>query len=155
GRMSDEADWDVVSQILRQWKQTGRPDALAAFAEHPELAEHPSALVDLAYEEFRRRYAAGEDLDADAFAARFPPRAAEVIRGLIGTQVTLEKFAAAPQERSPFSGYEVLRRLGRGSFAEVFLARQADVGNRLVVLKVSGQGAREGRTLGRLSHPNI
>jgi serine/threonine protein kinase/Flp pilus assembly protein TadD len=155
GRTSEEGDWGVVSQILKRWEQTGRPDALAAFAEHPELAGHPSVLVDLAHEEFSRRYAAGEDLDADAFAARFPPGAAELIRGLIATQVTFETFAAMPREGSPFSGCELLRRLGRGSFADVFLARQADVGNRLVVLKVSGRGACEGATLGRLSHPNI
>jgi serine/threonine protein kinase/Flp pilus assembly protein TadD len=154
GKTSNEADWELVAQILKRWEQGGRPDALAALAEHPGLAEHPSAVVDLAYEEFCRRRAAGERLDPDAFAARFPV-CGQTVRGLIATHAVAERHAAWPRPGENFRGYEVLRPLGSGAFAQVFLARQPDVGNRLVVLKVSWSGDGEARTLGRLHHPNI
>jgi serine/threonine protein kinase len=155
GQPGTEADCAVVSQIVGRWRQTGRPDTLAVLAEYPELAERPSVVMDLAQEEFFQRVAAGEDLDPAAFAARFPAVSATV-HGLIGAHLFYAQLSAWPRPGAVFSGgYAVLRHLGRGSFAEVFLARQHDVGDRLVVLKVSKRGAREARTLGRLSHPNI
>jgi len=49
----------------------------------------------------------------------------------------------------------VLRELGRGSFARVFLATEATTGDRLVVVKFAVQGDAEARTMGRLSHSHI
>src|SRR5207248_2131228 len=62
--------------------------------------------------------------------------------------------------RWPEAGEEVgdltlLRELGRGAFARVFLAREASAGGRLVAVKFSPEGAAEGRVLGPLEHPNI
>jgi serine/threonine protein kinase len=50
--------------------------------------------------------------------------------------------------------YELLRELGCGGFARVFLARQVSL-NRLVVLKVSADVGHEARTLARLEHEHI
>jgi serine/threonine protein kinase len=54
-----------------------------------------------------------------------------------------------------FVGFELLRELGRGGFARVYLAREAALGDRTVVVKVSPSGTTEALTLGRLAHPNI
>jgi serine/threonine protein kinase len=70
-----------------------------------------------------------------------------------------------PGVRSAVGGYELLRELGRGGMATVYLARQIDL-DRLVALKeldalrMSDPGfakrfLREARLAGSLSHPNI
>src|SRR5262245_23453240 len=60
--------------------------------------------------------------------------------------------AAEPLSRLP--GFEVIRLLGRGSFASVYLARQLDL-DRLVALKVAAAGGGEARTMASLEHPHI
>ena len=52
-------------------------------------------------------------------------------------------------------GFQLLRELGRGAFARVYLARQPALGNRVVVVKVAQYGSGEAETLGRLAHRNI
>src|SRR5437660_10768226 len=47
------------------------------------------------------------------------------------------------------------RELGRGAFARVFLAEQADLANRRVVLKCSSIEGAEPQTLAQLQHTNI
>jgi len=50
--------------------------------------------------------------------------------------------------------FRIIRCLGRGAFAQVYLARQESM-QRLVALKVSTQGSEEPQTLSQLDHPNI
>ena len=50
--------------------------------------------------------------------------------------------------------YEILRLLGAGGFARVYLARQVSL-NRHVALKVSANQGSEARTLARLEHQHI
>src|SRR5262249_26750197 len=52
-------------------------------------------------------------------------------------------------------GFRLIGELGRGAFARVFLAQQVDLGDRLVVLKVSAEGAGESQLLAQLQHTNI
>src|SRR5436305_1173846 len=60
----------------------------------------------------------------------------------------------------PTAGDEVFqfrlgRELGRGAFARVFVAEQADLASRYVVLKCSTIEGREPQTLAQLQHTNI
>ena len=59
-----------------------------------------------------------------------------------------------PSAGESLHGFELLRELGRGSFACVFLARQTAL-DRLVALKVSANRGREARTLAGLEHDHI
>src|SRR5262249_25535604 len=52
-------------------------------------------------------------------------------------------------------GFVLEQELGVGGFARVYLAKEPDLGNRRVVVKVSPTGAAEAGTLGQLNHPNI
>src|SRR5207302_6030121 len=52
-------------------------------------------------------------------------------------------------------GFRLGHELGRGSFARVFLAAQADLAGRSVVLKVSAIEGSEHHTLAQLQHTNI
>ena len=65
----------------------------------------------------------------------------------------------APETPSFCSGdriddFELLTQLGRGAFAQVFLARQVSM-ERLVALKISDHKGSEPQTLAQLDHPNI
>ncbi len=50
--------------------------------------------------------------------------------------------------------FELLKLLGSGAFAQVFLARQSTM-HRLVALKVSADRGDEAKTLAQLDHPHI
>jgi len=52
-------------------------------------------------------------------------------------------------------GFRLRQALGRGAFARVFLARQADLAGRPVVLKVSAIEGTEPQTLAQLQHTHI
>ncbi len=59
-----------------------------------------------------------------------------------------------PSVGESLHGFELIRELGRGSFARVFLARQTTL-DRLVALKVSPNMGQEARTLAGLEHDHI
>ena len=63
--------------------------------------------------------------------------------------------AGLPEAGDSIGPYLLCRELGRGSFARVFLAEQADLENRLVVVKVSTQVTREPWLLARARHAHI
>ena len=54
-----------------------------------------------------------------------------------------------------FAGFELVAVLGRGTFGRVYLARQGELSDRFVALKISTNLTGESRTLARLQHTNI
>jgi serine/threonine protein kinase/tetratricopeptide (TPR) repeat protein len=54
-----------------------------------------------------------------------------------------------------FLGFRLVGELGRGTFGTVYLARQGDLANRPVALKVSQAPSGEPQTLAQLQHTNI
>ncbi len=120
--------------------------------------------VERAYEEYHRLLEEGAQLDIEAYCARFPSCRSALLRLL---QVDLfvgdhPEYVHAERKQVlwPVVGEQrgdltMLRPLGRGTFARVFLASEASAGGRLVAVKFSVHGDAEARTLGRLSHPHI
>jgi serine/threonine protein kinase/Tfp pilus assembly protein PilF len=62
---------------------------------------------------------------------------------------------ALPEVGDEVFGFRLLRELGRGSFARVFCAHQASLGDRPVVIKISSITGDEPQTLAQLQHTNI
>jgi serine/threonine protein kinase/Flp pilus assembly protein TadD len=154
---------ELVEAIMAGWAEGAEPDASAALVEHPELVTDKSLVLDLAYEEFCLRQEAGQAPDPAAFCARFPTHRTSV-RELIHAHQFLEDNPpppfATPLPDWPAPGdrvgeYTLVRELGRGAFARVFLAREASIGDRAVALKITRGGPAEAHALGRLAHPNI
>jgi serine/threonine protein kinase/Flp pilus assembly protein TadD len=52
-------------------------------------------------------------------------------------------------------GFTDLTQLGRGGFGSVYLAKQPDLGHRLVAIKYTALPSRESQVLAALHHPNI
>ena len=151
----------LLNAIKAGWGAGHQPDALSALARHPELAQKKSVVLELAYEEFCQREELGEEIDIERFCERFPDYRTSVRRRLQVHQFVLRELAAPKTEKrwpSPpqeFCGFDLLEEIGQGAIGRVYLARQAELGDRTVVLKVSRGGSREAHLLGRLQHANV
>ena len=66
-----------------------------------------------------------------------------------------EALTQFPQVGEHVLGFELVGELGRGAFSRVYLAREPEVGNRLVALKITGDSRLEVAALARLRHTNI
>jgi serine/threonine protein kinase len=154
---------DGVAAIKEDWERGAAPDAVAALALHPELLADKSAVLDLAYEEYCLRAEAGRPPDPESFCDQFPVYRSSLrslIRGHQFLAANSELLGSAPPARWPGPGERwgdltLVRELGRGAFARVYLATEASTGDRPVVVKLSFHGDAEARTLGRLNHPNV
>jgi serine/threonine protein kinase/Tfp pilus assembly protein PilF len=129
----------------------------------PRRPSDKGAVLDLAYDEYCRLLETGDTPDIDEFCERYPTFQSS-LRRVIQAHDYLEANAHLledretipwPVEGETFLGFRLLRELGRGSFARVFLAAEPDLGDRLVAVKISPQGGAEAQTLGRLDHPNV
>lgn len=131
---------------------------------HPEIGAE--ALVALIYEEFCLREEGCEAPEVDEYERRFPEVASRLrcvldIHDLVGgcpstdEHVSAEPVMAFPEAGQTIAGFHLVEELGRGSFARVFLARERQLADRPVALKVARIGSREPQTLARLQHTHI
>jgi serine/threonine protein kinase/tetratricopeptide (TPR) repeat protein len=67
-------------------------------------------------------------------------------------QDALERF---PLVGGQFAGFDLVAILGRGTFGRVYLARQGELADRHVALKISADLTGEAQVLARLQHTNI
>jgi serine/threonine protein kinase len=154
---------DEGREASRDGAQGTPSEPRAAPPSQPPSPPAKSQVLNRAYEEFCRRRAAGEELDPDEFCRQFPAHRSSVRHRLAlacwlednQDLIPEETTVAWPEPGETFGDYTLLRELGRGAFARVFLATEGETGDRPVVLKVSLDASAEARTLGRLTHENI
>jgi serine/threonine protein kinase len=161
--MSDTRDSasleSIVRQIVSRWRAGEPPDAAAVLARHPELRFRKSLAIDLIYEEYCLRREQGETFVPSTFASRFPSYQQSLARMLDVHQFLEEcpelKAPPWPKPGEVFRGFELVELIGAGAVARVFLAREIDVGQRRVVLKLSQFGRGEAQLLGKVEHPHV
>jgi tetratricopeptide (TPR) repeat protein len=153
----------LVSQVISTWRTGSTPNAQAFLEKNPALRDQHSLVLDLAYEEYCLRREAGEPVVLSTFCDRFPT-VRKSLRVLLATHECIEEDGTKgelstdipwPEIETLFLGFFLLREIGRGAFARVYLATEPALGDRLVVVKVSRRGESEAETLGRLTHHNI
>jgi eukaryotic-like serine/threonine-protein kinase len=139
------------------------PDPLAHPTERlkePPALFSPSDLSQVAgsYQDFRRTADGDLEVWSQAFAG--DSGSVDLFRALHqkNPASALQLAAAAtrlPMAGDEFAGFRLIRELGRGAFARVFLAEQIELADRQVVLKVTLDARTEVRALARLLHTNI
>jgi serine/threonine protein kinase/tetratricopeptide (TPR) repeat protein len=147
----------LAAEMARRWRAGERPRAEEFLARHPELADDPEAAVDLVYEEICLRQEAGEPSAEEEVLARFPQWRRQ-LQLLLECHRVLEPERSGPrfpEAGEDLGGFRLLAELGRGAVGHVFLARQPDLADRLVVLKLTPRRGDEHLSLARLQHTNI
>ena len=153
----------IAAAVKRRWEGGETPNLADVLTGHPELKGHRTVVLNLAYEEYRLRLQAGETLDAEAFARRYPSLQRSLhlliaVHSLLAGDsdlLALQRTIQWPGPGTCFLGFDLLAEIGRGAFGRVFLASELALGQRQVVLKVALQGGQEAEILGRLRHPHI
>ena len=131
--------------------------------QHPWLNQFPSCVIDLAYEEYCRSREQGNPIPASEFVGQFSSVEQSLYRVIEFDQVLHDHPSLVeeipedrwPREGSHFCGFELVEQIGRGALSRVFVARQSDLGNREVVVKVCIRGEREADLLGMLEFEGI
>jgi eukaryotic-like serine/threonine-protein kinase len=131
---------------------------------HPGL--DADTMVALCYEEFCRREEEGLAPFPAEYDERFPDLADRLrrvfdIHELVGNADSTDLHVPGleevrfPEAGQTIAGFFLVEELGRGSFARVFLAKERQLADRPVALKVARTGSREPQTLARLQHTHI
>jgi serine/threonine protein kinase len=155
---------EALADLTERWERGEAPGA-ELYLDGPSTWTASQA-VELIYREYRLAEVAGRRPSAEAFLARFPEHRAALERlfrldGACSDSLLKKLFrprdddAILPRVGDEIGPYILKRELGRGGFARVFLAEQADLEYRLVVVKVSTRPTREPWLLARARHANI
>jgi serine/threonine protein kinase/predicted Zn-dependent protease len=165
------------ADLSLRWDSGDRAGAQWYLERFPDMGE--DSLVALIYEEFCLREEEGEGADPVEFLERYealaePLRRVLDIHRLIGSatasnsslfpssSVSVSPLSAGAAIRARFpevgqtiAGFSLVEELGRGAFGRVFLARERQLADRSVALKVTRKGSREPQALARLQHTHI
>lgn len=145
-----------------RWQHHELPKQVEEYvAEFPELIRDGDIPSELICEEYHVRWQTDNPPKLEDYFARFPQQA-ERLRRMIGldpNRTSSTALARGARELELDAGqqiddFDLLVRLGKGSFGSVFLARQRSM-QRLVALKISRNKGAEPQTLAQLDHPHI
>ncbi len=169
GPEATPAAWLALLRIdLNLRWDDGEPVRVETYRDrYPKL--DAETLVALCYEEFCRREEDGQTPFPSEYDERFPELSDRLrrvfdIHELVGNAASTDFQAsipsdpeapAFPEAGQTIAGFHLVEELGRGSFARVFLARERQLADRPVALKVARGGSREPQTLARLQHTHI
>lgn len=131
--------------------------------EFADVFSDPQRRAAIAFEEYRLRRRGGEDVSAQEVANQHQVVCVGwpvVGLGESASRVISKKKLSPPDVSYPsvgerFAGYELVERLGEGAYSRVFLARQPDLAERLVALKITPLQTNESDQLARLQHSAI
>jgi eukaryotic-like serine/threonine-protein kinase len=154
----------ILAEQSEDWSE-GRPSTpeglLGRWPVDP--VTDPDAASVLAEDFFQRRHR-GEMPSVQEYEERFPEHARS-FTGLIaqrnllcsigGTSSSEGASLRLPDIGDEVFGFRLRDSLGRGAFTRVFLAEQAELADRPVVLKVSAIEGTEPQTLAQLQHTHI
>jgi len=159
---------ELVRVDLEFGWERGCPKNLAGYLrDFPSLSGDRRSLREIAFEEFRLRRQAGQRPSYAEYQENYgvwlePAAFGSSVCGPPPVGATGQPRGAAagpaavlPEAGDQFLGFRLSRELGRGAFGRVFLARQGELADRPVVLKVTSCGRDESQALAQLRHDHI
>src|SRR5690349_2078002 len=155
---------ELIAEQRAGWAE-GRPaspeELLGRWPTDP--SRDPDA-ASLLLEDYLQRQRRGEDGSLSEYQDRFPDQG-RALEGLLAKETVYRSMGREsrseglplrlPEVGDEVFGFRLRRPLGEGAFARVFLAEQADLAGRPVVLKISDMEGSEPQTLAQLLHTNI
>lgn len=152
----------VIQDVKRAWRAGQSTDMAGVIREHPEVLHNRTFLVDLAYEAYCLRESRGQTPETSAFLKEMPAFRTQIRDVILGHRELADHFETInaeptswPNQGDRLESLTILCELGRGSFARVYLAQDANMGERNVVLKMSAVPSYEGQTLGTIQQASI
>ena len=144
-------------EMRQRWRRGERPLAEEFLDRHAELRQSVEAAIDVIYEEFCLRQAAGETDVEQELLRRFPEWR-EPLRVMLDCHQLLRPTgptADFPSVGDTVGGFRLIAEIGRGARGRVYLATQTDLARRSVVLKLTPLDGTEHLLLARLQHTHI
>jgi serine/threonine protein kinase len=166
---SNESRLDPVSTLTalikvdlqRRFDRGERPRVAEYLERFPQLKSEKASVVSLVYEEFCLLDDSGEGPDSQEFCETYSPWRDSLTQQFayhrdLGHSWDLDPHSSPfPALGSQFDKYKLIRILGSGAVARVYLATEDELAGRKVVLKVSESFGREPTILATLNHRNI
>jgi len=138
----------------------------------PEILSRYDVLAKLAFEDYRCQLQNGKIITPGQYADQFqidtkdwpapPANGADTHAVAKGSTVKpaedsqrRDRPLRMPNVGTQLHNFELVEQLGEGQFGRAYLAKQKDLANRLVVVKVSTDLWNESDKLAKLQHPNI
>lgn len=154
-----EAAWvnRLVDEMASSWRMGNKLTADELFTREPGILDRPETAVRLIYEEFCLHQEHGQPVSLEAILQRFPQWKDELVIVLDCHRLMHcpEREAWFPAVGEYLGEYHLLAELGRGALGRVFLAKQASLGDRAVVLKLTPCDGEEHLSLARLQNTHI
>lgn len=159
---------EIFCELVRvdlefRW-QNGEPTRIENYLDRfPSVKLTEEEISQIAFEEYRVRNQFGQPCSAQSFTQRhgidvshWPALDKQDERSTspVSTKSRLERIRF-PKLGERFHKFELVAILGQGAFGRVYLARQSDLANRFIVVKITEISDTEPQTLARLQHTNI
>jgi serine/threonine protein kinase/tetratricopeptide (TPR) repeat protein len=143
----------ILAEFSSRW-HLGETPSIEEYLARLGHAPTSDAAV-LIYHAFCLAEAEGLNPDPADFIARFSAQGPALEQLFSLHQALATAGGPLPEPGDAIGPFQLVRLLGEGGFARVFLAEQANLDGRLVVAKVSSRITLEPRLLARARHPNI
>jgi serine/threonine protein kinase/tetratricopeptide (TPR) repeat protein len=150
----------ILGEFAARWRRGEHPRAEEYLERLPPA--DPSRAVELIYQEYCLAEADGLRPARGDYLKRFPAQEDALNRLLeLHAQFTMSQIrdwsapAPLPKPGDDVGPYRLIRVLGEGAFARVFLATQSTLDDRLVVVKISSRITPEPQLLARAQHSYI
>jgi serine/threonine protein kinase/tetratricopeptide (TPR) repeat protein len=149
---------ELLCVDLERRAQTGRRKSIETYRrQFPGPLQNPRALERLAFEEYRWLKQHGEEVSPGEYARRYQI-ATDHWPEAISPDTRADRLGCGrsfPGVGDRFLDFKIVQQLGESRLGRVYLATQADLASRFVVLKVATDLWSESERLARLQHTNV
>jgi len=160
GSASSQVVEGVIQEFTDRWRD-GEAPRVEQYLDR--LPPDPDSRLEVLYHAYCLEAAQGRAPAPEPYIRGFPELRERFLRLVqlremlseTGARSLREPPVELPEAGDAIGSFRLLRELGRGRFARVFLASDEELENRLLVLKVTNRPSDEHRHLARSPHPNI